>query len=175
MASAESEVLSASINRALTPEKGPFFRFLLRFLEDPLRSFAMLLPHQAQFRYRAHLVALGMVFGGIFAALLSDDPFGFRLVMPLFSIIFAGVCFLMFWLVLAAASFAIPKHNSRLFSISCLALFYFFSIGGVLNLLLVPFDVFEQDELYMGALMLSGGFGAAAGVYRVFARSIDTE
>lgn len=134
----------------------------------------MVLPHQPEFSFRQHIVFGAAVACGLVAALPTDLSVPMRIAAPFIAIVVVGLGFPVGWLPLKVQALLWSRLLPGLIRGLCLFVFYFFSVGAVVNLLAFPFlaeDLKTEGITFSQfILMLPAGLGAAAGAHRVFTK-----
>jgi hypothetical protein len=136
----------------------------------------MVLPHQPEFSYRQHIVLGTAIACGFVAALQTDLSVPMRIASPFIALWVVGLGFLVGWFPLKVQALLWSRLLPGLIRGLCLFVFYFFSVGSMVNLLAFP--LLAEDLKTEGIsfsqfiLMLPAGIGATAGAHRVFTKHV---
>ena len=98
----------------------------------------MILPHRPEFGYRQHIVLGTIVACGLLAAFQAEASYAMRVASPFVAIWVTGMGFLVGWFPLKVQAMLWSKILPSLIRGLCLFVFYFFSVGAVVNLLAFP-------------------------------------
>jgi hypothetical protein len=136
----------------------------------------MMLPHHPDFPYRQRIWIATTLACGLLAMIAPGLSGLMRWLAPAIAVWIAGLGYFVGWAPLrfyaVIWSSSLPQPTEFL----CLAAFYIFSAGTLLNVLVFPFLAAElkAEGITLGhfLLMLPAGVGAAAGAHRVYLQHV---
>ncbi len=133
---------------------------------------SMILPHRPEFPHRQRIWIATTMGCGLLAMVVPDLSGPVRWLAPAIAVCTGGLGYVVGWAPLKFHAVIWSGLLPTLMGFFCLTVFYFFSVGSVLNLVAFPFmaaDLKSEGITFVHLLlMLPAGVGAAAGAHRVY-------
>jgi membrane protease YdiL (CAAX protease family) len=131
----------------------------------------MTLPHDQEWPYRRAVFLVAALLSAVVIAAAPGHGLAFRIAAPAMALLAAGGGFVAGWVALKFQAVIWSQVFPRFIDRLCILAYYFFAVGGLLNLLVYPFVKADLDAsgipLSEIAMYLAAGAGAAAGAFRV--------
>jgi hypothetical protein len=129
-------------------------------------------PHEESAPYRRPVLLVVTMVAALVGIVAPGQSIGMRLASPFMALAAVGGGYAVGWLVLKFQALIWGRIAPRAVRGLCLAFFYLFVVGTLLNLLLYPSiapDLKAEGISFANFVaMLPAGLGAAAGAYRVY-------